>query len=277
MNPRFAARLLPARADLAAEELRGRVTATHFARGEPRRVTTALLDLTSTPDPRAERATQLAYGEVFVVYEDRTDGLVWGQAALDGYVGFVDSGALATAPGPRTRLTAPWSHIYETPSARGRNLGDLPCLSEIPVAGTSGDFARLRGGGFVPRQHLAPIADWVGVAEKFAGAPYLWGGRSILGIDCSGLVQVAMLAAGRPALRDSDMQATLVGTPLATRSRLARGDLVFWKGHVGIMIDRTILLHANAHHMAVAYEPLETAISRIAAAGGGPVTGKRRP
>jgi cell wall-associated NlpC family hydrolase len=129
----------------------------------------------------------------------------------------------------------------------------------------------------VPRAHLAPVAgDFVAQAERFLGAPYLWGGRSARGIDCSALVQLALLAAGREAPRDSDMQAALLGTELPARAALRRGDLVFWKGHVGIMRDRDTLIHANAHHMAVAAEPFGPAAARIAAAGGGPVTGRRR-
>ncbi len=277
MNPRFAGRLIPARADVAAEHLRGQVEAARYAAGEARRVAVTLLDLTAVADPEAERATQLVYGEVFTVYEERPDGLAWGQAASDGYVGYVRADGLAPAAGGGVRVTAPWSQVYARPEARARTGLELPCLSEVQVSGTTGGFARLRGGGFVPRAHLAPVEDWVALAERFAGAPYLWGGRSLRGIDCSGLVQVALVAAGRTAPRDSDMQAALVGEPLPGRARLGRGDLVFWKGHVGIMRDAATLLHANAHHMAVASEPLTSATARIAGAGGGPVLARRRP
>ena len=277
MNPRFSGRLVAARADLAAEHLRGQVAAARYAEGAPRRVAAPLLDLTAVADPEAERATQLVHGEVFIVYEERPDGLAWGQAASDGYVGYVRADGLAPAAGGGVRVTAPWSQVYARPEARARTGLELPCLSEVQVSGTTGGFARLRGGGFVPRAHLAPVEDWVALAERFAGAPYLWGGRSLRGVDCSGLVQVALIAAGRTAPRDSDMQAALVGEPLPARARLRRGDLVFWKGHVGIMRDAATLLHANAHHMAVASEPLASATARIAAAGGGPVLARRRP
>ena len=276
MSQRFAARLVPARPDLAAESLRGSVTAERYAPGEVRRVTRPLLDLTATADPAAECATQLVFGEAFTVYEDRQDGLAWGQAELDGYVGFVRADGLRASPGPRQRLTAPWSHVYDRPHPRARSLAGLPCLAEVAVGGTTGGFARLRGSGFVPRAHLDPVVDWVALAERFAGAPYLWGGRSLGGIDCSGLVQVALLAAGRAAPRDSDMQAAFLGTDLAAGSPLLRGDLVFWKGHVGIIQDRDSLLHANAHHMAVVSEPLAAAVERIGGAGGGAVLQLRR-
>ncbi|HVH02879.1 MAG TPA: NlpC/P60 family protein [Amaricoccus sp.] len=279
MTVAFATRLLPARPDLAAEHLRGQVRAERFAAGELRRVRVPLLNLTATADADAERATQLVCGEAFTAYEERPDGWTWGQAGSDGYVGYVRSEGLGSGAGAgaRSRVTAPWSLVYQRPHARARAVSELPCLAEVPVAGTTGGFARLRGGGFVPRAHLAPVEDWVGLAERLAGAPYLWGGRSARGIDCSGLVQVALLAAGRSAPRDSDMQAALLGEALPARGRLRRGDLVFWKGHVGIMRDAETLLHANAHHMAVASEPLAAAEARVAATGGGAVLLRRRP
>jgi cell wall-associated NlpC family hydrolase len=273
----FASRLLPARPDLAAEQLRGQVAAARFAAGRPMRVTASLLDMWAAPDPRAERATQLLLGERFTVYEARPDGLAWGQAALDGYVGYVAQAGLGPAQGKGVRVTAIWSQVYAEPSARARVERELPFLAEVPVAGTTGGYARLRGGGHVPRPHLEPVrGDWVAQAERFVGVPYLWGGRSIRGLDCSALVQLALLAVGREAPRDSDMQAALLGTELAPGEPARRGDLVFWKGHVGIMQDEETLLHANGHHMAVASEPFLPAAARIEAAGGGPVTVRRR-
>lgn len=273
----FADRLVPARADLAAAHLRGRVTAAAFVAGEPRRVTAPLLDLTASPDPAAERATQLIHGETFTVYEER-DGLAWGQAALDGYVGYVEARHLGRVAGAGRRVTALWSHLYARPLARSAVEHELPFLAEVPVSGTSGSFARLRGGGFVPFAHLLPVADddFVAQAERFLGVPYLWGGRSARGIDCSGLVQVALVATGRQAPRDSDMQASLLGEEIAAKAPLRRGDLVFWKGHVGMMRDRETLLHANAHHMAVAAEPLAAVAARVTATGGGAITARRR-
>jgi hypothetical protein len=273
----FADRLLPARPDLAASHLRGQVIAAAFAPGERRRVTAPLLDLTTTPDPASERATQLLHGETFTVYEQRPDGRAWGQAALDGYVGYVDSRHLGRVIGSGRRVTALWSHLYERPLVRGAIAHELPFLAEIPVCGTSGAFAKLRGGGFVPTAHLAPLArDFVAQAERFVGVPYLWGGRSVRGIDCSGFVQMVLLATGRIAPRDTDMQAALLGAEIGARTSLHRGDLVFWKGHVGIMRDGKTLLHANAHHMAVASEPLAAVVARVLAAGGGAITARRR-
>ncbi|PZQ52688.1 MAG: peptidase P60 [Rhodovulum sulfidophilum] len=277
VGTRFAPRLVPARPDLAAEHLRGRVEAERFVPGTRRSVATPLLDLSLSPEPGAGRDTQLLYGETFTVYEIGEDGLAWGQAELDGYVGYVSAADL-TAPRPRgTRVTALWSHLYPVADVRAKPTQELPFLAEVPVAGTTAGFARLRGGGHVPRPHLFPIrGDFVDQAARFLGAPYLWGGRSVAGLDCSALVQLALLATGAPAPRDSDMQASLLGRALAEEEPGRRGDLVFWRGHVGILEDADTLLHANGYHMAVAREPLGAAIDRIAAQGGGPVTGRRR-
>ena len=277
MTVPFDPRLVPARPDLAAAHLAGEVAAARYAEGTERRVAVPLLALCATPEPDAARATELIRGQAFTVYDERADGMAWGQAGLDGYVGYVRADALEVGHGPRVRVTAPWSQVYQQPAVKARTGLDLPCLAEIAVSGTTGDFARLRSGGFVPRAHLAPVVDWVGLAERFVGAPYLWGGRSLQGIDCSGLVQLSLLASGRRAPRDSDMQAAMVGALLPPRARLQRGDLVFWKGHVGIMRDARTLLHANAHHMAVVSEPLAVAIERIVASGGGPTLLRRRP
>lgn len=274
----FAARLLPARPDLAAAYLEGRVSAERFVDGRPHRVATPLLDLTVDRRPGGELATQLLHGESFIVYEIGDDGLAWGQSELDGYVGYVDSSGLGAPFAGGRRVTALWSQVYERPHIRARTGAELPFLAEVPVSGSTGAFMRLRGGWNVPRAHFAPIAgDYVAQAERFLGLPYLWGGRSARGIDCSGLVQLALLACGKSAPRDSDMQAERIGRALGAGTALRRGDLVFWKGHVGIMRDGETLLHANAHHMAVASEPLATTADRIAAAGGGPVLIRRRP
>jgi cell wall-associated NlpC family hydrolase len=274
---RFAARLLPARPDLAAAHLHGQVAAARYVGGEPRRVTAAVLDLTSSPEPGAGLATQLLHGERFTVYETRDDGLVWGQSARDGYVGYVQASGLG-APGPAgRRVTALWAQLYPRPEVKARTVAELPFLAEVAVDAEERGFSRVVGGGWVASQHLAPVAgDAADQAARFLGVPYLWGGRSARGIDCSGLVQLALLAAGQPAPRDSDMQAALLGTGLTPKAPLARGDLVFWSGHVGIMRDAATLLHANAHHMAVTSEPLEQAMARIAATGGGAATMRRR-
>ena len=273
----FADRLVPARPDLAAEHLRGQVEAARFVAGELRRVETTLLDMMPVPDAGAGRTTQLLHGEGFTVYETR-DGLAWGQSALDGYVGYVSAAGLGPSRGAGQRITAIWSQVYAEPMARARVEGELPFLGEVVVAGGDAAYAELVGGGFVPRPHFLPVGgDFVSQAERFVGVPYLWGGRSARGLDCSALVQLALLACGRAAPRDSDMQAAMLGDELPVDAVPRRGDLVFWRGHVGIMRDEFTLLHANGYHMAVAMEPLDEAIARIEASGGGAVTVRRRP
>ncbi len=274
----FARRLVPARPDLAAAHLRGQVEAARFVEGRPMSVRRELLDMTMAADSAAGLATQLLRGEAFTVYEDTADGLAWGQSGRDGYVGYVETSGLGPALGPGARrITALWSHIYSAPMLKARVTAGLPLGAELVVEGVEAGFARIAGGGFVPEQHLATVAgDTVDHALRFLGTPYLWGGRSARGIDCSGLVQMALAAAGIEGPRDSDMQAALCGRPLDPDEPPERGDLVFWKGHVGLMRDAVSLLHANAHHMAVVCEPFASAVARITAAGGGPVTARRR-
>jgi cell wall-associated NlpC family hydrolase len=249
--------------------------ADRYAGARPMRVLVPLAPLTLRPDGEGPMDTQLLYGEGFAVYE-RTGEWSWGQAESDGYVGYIPSACLMDdGPAPTHRASQPMTHVYPDSAVRSRPIGWLTYGALVRVEGVEAGFAALGTGGFVPRVHLAPIdataADWVAEAERFLGAPYLWGGRSPVGVDCSALVQIARQAAGLACPRDSDMQRDELGRTLPERSEPKRGDLVFWKGHVGIMLDATRLLHANGHHMAVAIEPLETARARILAAGEGPV------
>lgn len=253
------------------------MSAARFVDGAARRVTASLLELTASPEPGTSLATQLLHGERFTVYDVTPDGRAWGQSETDGYVGYVAAVGLGPDRRSGRRVTALASHRYAAPRLRARATAELPFLADLDVSGETRGFAALRGGGFAPMPHLAPLgADFVEIAARFLGAPYLWGGRSARGLDCSALVQLALMAVGVAAPRDSDMQAALLGRALAPQERARRGDLIFWRGHVGLLTDPATLLHANAHHMAVALEPLEPAAARIAAAGGGQVTARRR-
>ena len=253
------------------------VEAERFVEGVPRSVTAPVLDLRRSPSRGTGIETQLLRGEDFTVYETRDDGLAWGQADLDGYVGYVDAAGLGPRRPAETVVRALWSHVYAEPDVKSKPLAELPFMARIAVSGSDGAFARLRDGGWVPLRHLEAVAgDFVSQALRFLGAPYLWGGRSARGIDCSGLVQLALAAAGVAAPRDTDMQQEALGEPLAGDAALARGDLVFWRGHVAIVVDPDTLVHANANAMAVSLETAKDAIRRIAEAGEGPVTALRR-
>jgi len=213
--------------------------------------------------------------DALTAYERGADW-TWGQCEADGYVGYVPSPCLVPAgPAPTHRVTQTVTHVYPEPSKRARPIGWLSYGALVQVAGSEGGFTALAAGGFVPALHLAAIGthagDWVAEALRFAGAPYLWGGRSPVGLDCSALLQLALQAAGLACPRDSDMQCDELGATLPEGAALARGDLVFWKGHVGIMLDAEQLLHSNGHHMATVIEPLARARDRIATAREGAV------
>ena len=272
MTP-FDRRTTAARPDLAAAHLRGQVRAERFVEGEPFTVGVDVLDLKERPRPDAPLDTQLLYGETLVVYAD-DDGWGWAQADRDGYVGYVAMSALDRGATSAThRVIVRRAHVYPAPDMKQPVIGALPLDGRVRVEGVRGAFVEIKGRGFVVASHVAPLdsvhGDPVAIVEGLLGTPYLWGGRSPLGIDCSGLVQLAFSMAGTSLPRDTDMQARL-GSSVPTDTSLAglrRGDLVFWPGHVGVMGDDATLLHANAHHMLVAAEPLRVAWDRIAATG----------
>jgi cell wall-associated NlpC family hydrolase len=283
----FDRRLTPARPDLAAERLRGQVRAQRYVAPAPMRVRSETADLRAAPSHETSLDTQALYGERVDVYEITAEGWAWGQLARDGYVGWLSADALApdaSAQGDALRrVRAPRTFVYPARSMKTPPLMALPMNALVAAEDDDGAFARVEQ-GFVWSAHLAPAdeaeTDFVAVAESFEHAPYLWGGKTWLGLDCSGLIQIALHAAGRVAPRDTDMQAAALGAPLDVGDDLAglrRGDLVFWKGHVGVMRDAQILLHANGHHMQVASEPLAQARARIAAGGSfGAITTIRR-
>jgi hypothetical protein len=269
-------RRFPARPDLAAAHLKGRAEAARYAEATPLVVAVPLAPLTARPDGEAPLASQLLYGEAFAAYEV-AGGWAWGQSERDGYVGYVPHACLLPAgPAPTHRVTQPMTLVYPAPALKTRPIGWLSYGALVRVERIENAFASLSAGGFVPAPHLTPrgavAADWVAEAERFLGAPYLWGGRTPTGLDCSALVQLALQAAGRDCPRDSDMQAAELGRTLAPGAAPERGDLIFWKGHVGIMLDPARMLHCNGHHMAVAIENLDAAVARISGAGEGPVT-----
>ncbi|HUS55102.1 MAG TPA: NlpC/P60 family protein [Thermohalobaculum sp.] len=268
-------RRFAARPDLAAMHLKGEVEAERFAEATQMVVSVPAAPLTSRPDGDAPLESQILYGEPYAAYE-MAGGWAWGQSERDGYVGYVPHACLLPAgPVPTHRVTQPTTLVYATPAVKTRPIGWLSYGALVGVDGVDNNFAVLTAGGFVPAPHLSPCdafaPDWVAEAERFLGAPYLWGGRTQAGLDCSALVQLALQAAGRDCPRDSDMQAADLGRTLAPGTAHERGDLVFWTGHVGIMLDRTRMLQSSGNYMTVVVETLDTAIERILAAGEGPV------
>ncbi|RFB79004.1 C40 family peptidase [Methylovirgula sp. 4M-Z18] len=277
--PTFDRRTTPARQALAAEYLRGQVTAEAYAVGRPMRIVAPYAPLRRDPRPDIGIDTQALRGESVTLYDANEEGWSWVQLAADHYVGWVPSEALG-GPGkePTHRVQVLRTFVYPGPSIKQPTDELLSLGSRVHVRDVKGNFAELERGGYIYAPHLAPItqheSDFVAVAERFFNTPYLWGGKTSFGLDCSGLVQVSLQAAGVFAPRDSDMQERELGQEIIGNddlSGLQRGDLIFWKGHVGIMRDATTLLHANGYHMLVASEPLREAVDRILAAGEGPI------
>jgi cell wall-associated NlpC family hydrolase len=271
----FDPRLTPARPELAARHLEGVVAATRFVEGKTYEVIEPQAPVRRAPAPDAALLTEALMGERVVVYEANDEGWAWGQLQADDYVGWLPLAALAEAGAvPTDKVTALRTLMFPGPNIKLPPLAGLPLGARLAIVRHERSFAVTAAGGHVPAQHLAPIdtiePDFVTVAKRFLGVPYLWGGKTSLGIDCSGLVQVALTACGIPCPRDSDMQERALGTPVVADrdfSNLRRGDLIFWPGHVAIMRDPTTIIHANAHRMAVTVEPVSDAIARIRTTG----------
>jgi cell wall-associated NlpC family hydrolase len=267
-------RLTPARPEVAAKYLEGKVKAARFAEGEVFEVIEPIAPLRSGPFADAELATQALKGDRVTVYDRNGEGFAWGQLDSDGYVGWIPDAALAKIAAPPThKVTALRTFAFPGPSIKLPPVETLSLGVKLTVTREDGAFAVTRDGWHLPRRHLGVLdaaeTDFVAVAERFVGTPYLWGGKSSLGIDCSGLVQMSLSAAGTGCPRDSDMQRDGLGRTLnATEmKKLQRGDLIFWNGHVALVRDAETIVHANAHHMATVVENTHDAIARIKAAG----------
>jgi Bacterial dipeptidyl-peptidase Sh3 domain/NlpC/P60 family len=279
----FDPRLTPARPDLAAAQLRGQVEATTYVQGRPMQISVGIANLHHAPASDAPLDTQALFGEEVTLYEDH-EGWGWVQLARDGYVGYISMHALSEHGAPPTHhIRVNRSFVYPGPNLKLPARAGLPLGALVCVRSIEGGFAQIDEAGFIFSDHLSALEekeqDFVAVAERLLHVPYLWGGKSSLGIDCSGLVQVSLDAAGIASPRDTDLQERALGSPLAfdaELSNLRRGDLVFWRGHVGIMRDEATLLHANAHHMLVASEPLRIVRDRVLDRISQPITAIKR-
>ncbi len=282
-------RLNAFRPDLAASALRGKVEAARFVEGHPALVARGVADLRRRPEATAPLDTQLLFGESVTVFET-ADGWAWVQNAADDYVGYVEAAALeeTEAAGPSHYLKVLRSFVYPEPDLKTPPLDVLSFMSPLRVLGTRERYSEIArpgaASGWIYSAHLAETCetapDFVATAHMFLGVPYLWGGRSSLGLDCSALIQLCLARAGLPCARDSGVQADSVGLPLdwqAGKTRLRRGDLVYFPGHCAIALNESDVLHTNAGAMLTAIEPLADVVKRVEAESGGRgVTGVRQ-
>ncbi len=268
-------RLTPANARAALETLRGQVDAPRFVAGEPARVAVPVADLLKAPEGARDR--QVIWGEALLVI-DRHAGWAFVQAAKDGYCGYLREAQIAEAEVATHWVSTPGTHLYAGPKVQQPELAALSMGARLGVTGTHGSWAETPQ-GFVPLMHLKPLGaqhdDPATVAQMFLHTPYLWGGNSRAGMDCSGLAQIAFFACGMTLPGDSDLQATC-GAAIPEGAALQRNDLLFWKGHVAVALSDSRMIHATGAFMAVVEEDILAAIARIEAAGDGPVTARRR-
>ncbi len=271
-------RLNAYRPDLADVSLRGRINAKSFVEGTRMEVVVPVTSMHREGSSTAMQSTQALFGERLMAFEIR-NGWVWCQLEHDGYVGYIAKAAVANdLTKPTHRVSVPSTFLYPLPDIKSQAAVNLPMNAKLQIVASDEKFSKLSNGNYVFTKHVKPSnefeSDFVSVAEKFLDVPYYWGGKTAQGLDCSGLVQTSLEVCGISSPRDTDMQETQLGKKLMVNDLdgLRRGDLVFWKGHVGIMADQKTLIHANGHHMMTVKEPLADAVARIA----DPITNLKR-
>jgi cell wall-associated NlpC family hydrolase len=274
-------RLHPYRPDLAAERLKGQVEAARFVAGARHQVIRGMADLRCAPADGAGLASQLLAGEVVTVYDEK-DGWAWVQNQSDGFVGYTPAETLsAEVRQPTHAVRVLRTFVYSEADLKAPPLDCLTMSGSVTVSGETDGFCELSAGGWIYGRHLAPLdepaPDYVATALEFLGAPYLWGGKGSLGLDCSALVQVALNRAGLACPRDSDLQAEGLGEARPLDGAPERGDLIYCPGHVAIALDDWRVVHANAYDMLVAIEPLADLVTRIERELGCGITAIRRP
>jgi cell wall-associated NlpC family hydrolase len=274
MMPELDKRLHAFRVDLADARLRGLVNAKSYVAGTPMEVVAPIAAMRIEPKFAAMQITQGLFGEKIVAFEEQNEW-IWCQLERDGYVGYISrAGVSNEVTNPTHRIAVPSSYMYPQPDIKSQPAVALPMNARLEIVETDEKFSKLPNGNYVFTRHIKPLreaeTDFVSVAEMFHHVPYCWGGKTAAGLDCSGLVQTSLEACGLFSPRDTDMQENQLGQNLLINDLdgLRRGDLVFWKGHVGIMTDQKTLLHANGYHMMTVKEPLVEAVSRIASTDG---------
>lgn len=273
-------RLNAYRADLAESALKDTVLAERYTDGSPARIGLPVVPSRLLPDRARPRDTEYLLGEPITVL-DRADGWAWVKSRRDGYVGYIDADAvLFGAPDPTHKVCALRSHLYPAPELKRYALAALSFGAQVTVIDRTERWAQIADGQWLYAAHLQEVGTCderpADTALRFREVPYLWGGRSSEGMDCSALIQFCLEACGNPCPRDTDMQEAALGTTVDPDGPLLSGDLVFWPGHVGMMIDAARVVHCNATDMATRVWTLDALRAHIEAVEGHPVRSVKR-